>query len=73
MDNIETAKLVYDFIAAFIEREGYAPSLREIGAGCYLSLGNVVRYLDKLEAWGLVTREPGKPRSIHLLERQPHW
>ncbi len=66
---MDTTESVYAFIRNYIETEGYAPSQREIAKGCYLSVGNVVRYLDKLEARGLLYREPNRPRSIRLLKR----
>jgi DNA-binding MarR family transcriptional regulator len=67
---MDTVESVYAFICNFIETQGYSPSQREIASGCYMSVGNVVRYLDKLEARGLVYREPYIPRSIRLLDRK---
>ncbi len=57
---------VYDFIRAYIAEHGFGPSQQEIADGCYMSRPNVIRYLDKLEAWGRISREPGKARSIRL-------
>jgi repressor LexA len=73
MVTVDTQKSVYRFIRHFIETEGYAPSLREIAEGCYLSVGNVTRYLDRLELRGLIYREPGKARSIQLLAPDRDW
>lgn len=61
---------VYAFIRAYFEEHGFAPSLRDIGEACYMSPSNVVRYLDKLEAQGLISRELSKPRSIAILEEK---
>ncbi len=58
---------IYQFIRTFQSEHGYPPTLREISKACYTSHGNVVRHLDKLEAQGLVSREPGRARSIRLL------
>lgn len=62
----ENAKQVYVFINSYIAQHGFPPSMDEIADGCYLSRSSVVRYLDRLEAWGLVSREPGIPRSLRL-------
>jgi repressor LexA len=73
MMSVDTLKAVYHFVRDFIETEGYSPSLREIADGCYLSMGSVTRYLDKLELRGLIYREPGKARSIRLLDPKRDW
>ena len=43
---------VYEYIQVYFHEHGFAPSLRDISEGCYMSPSNVVRYLDKLEAQG---------------------
>lgn len=58
---------VYEYIQVYFQEHGFAPSLRDISEGCYMSPSNVVRYLDKLEAQGRISRELRKPRSIALL------
>ncbi len=60
---------VYAFVERYIEEHGYAPSLREIAAGCYLGTSSVLRHLDKLEALGWIAREPGRARSLTLLRK----
>ncbi len=62
----ENTKQVYEYIRDYYDANGFAPSLDEIADACYLSRSTVVRYLDRLEAWGLVTRQPGVPRSLIL-------
>ena len=64
----ENARRVLAFIRTYINQHGISPSLDEIAKGCHMSRSNVVRYLDFLEAWGYLTRTPGIPRSISLLE-----
>jgi repressor LexA len=64
----ENSKQVYTFINDYIARQGFAPSMDEIADACYLSRSSVVRYLDRLEAWGLISREPGVPRSLRVYE-----
>jgi SOS-response transcriptional repressor LexA len=59
---------VYGFIGDFIKEKKYSPSLREIAEGCYISTAYVMRCLDILETTGRLTREPGKARSIRILE-----
>lgn len=66
--NDPNAMLVYRFIETYMQANGFAPSVRNIADGCYMSRGNVIRYLDKLEAWGYITREPGQARSIALVK-----
>ena len=61
-------KAVYEFICEYMNENNYAPTQREISEGCFLSRGTIVRYLDRLEAWGLLTREINKARSIALVE-----
>lgn len=67
---METVDSVYAFICNYIETQGYPPSQREIAQGCFMSVGNVVRYLDKLEARGFLYREPNIPRGIQLLKKK---
>ncbi|PJF39887.1 MAG: winged helix-turn-helix transcriptional regulator [Chloroflexi bacterium] len=69
--NDKTIEQVYFFIATYDKNYGRSPSMREIARGTFLSLGNVVRYLDKLEMQGLISREPGIARSIRLLDKTP--
>ncbi|MBZ0299153.1 MAG: MarR family transcriptional regulator [Anaerolineae bacterium] len=70
MSKDEVAEQVYNFIRAYFKAHGFAPSLRDISEGCYMSPSNVVRYLDKLEARGWISREMRKPRSIALIEHE---
>ena len=67
-NDVVTAR-VYDVIRAYFKQYGFAPSLRDISEACYMSPSNVVRYLDKLEAQGRISRELRKPRSIAILGR----
>ena len=58
---------VYAFVSAYIQEQGYAPSLREIAAACGIGMGTALRHLDRLEARGQITRVSHQPRSISLL------
>lgn len=62
-----TTNTIYKFIQSYVEQHGYPPSLREIAVGCYLGTSSVLRHLDKLEAWGRISREPGRARALKLL------
>ncbi|MCU0499225.1 MAG: hypothetical protein MUF87_17870 [Anaerolineae bacterium] len=64
-----TVESVYAFLKRFIDEHGYAPNLREIARGCYMSTSTVTRSLDCLEAQGRISREIGRARSIRLWER----
>ena len=57
------------FILRFSEAHPYAPSIRDIQAGCQLSSSSVASYhLYHLERAGLLTRETHIARSITLTE-----
>ena len=59
---------VYDFIADFVERQGYSPSFEEIGEGLGLSsLATVHKHITNLEKKGLLNRDYNRSRSIDLL------
>jgi repressor LexA len=60
---------VWDFVSDYINRNGFAPSHREIADGCFLSKSAVVRHLDRLEARGHIEREPNQARSIRLMKQ----
>lgn len=62
-------ELVYQFLKTYIEREGYPPSVREIGDGVGLSSTSSVQYhLDTLEKTGRIQRlgRKGYKRWIKL-------
>ncbi|HEX2906286.1 MAG TPA: winged helix-turn-helix transcriptional regulator [Phototrophicaceae bacterium] len=63
----DVLNMVYLFIRDYIRQRGFAPSIRNIADGCYMSPGNVHRYLDRLEWKGYITRQPGVARSIRLV------
>ena len=59
---------VYDFIAEFVQKNGYSPSFEEIGQGLGLSsLATVHKHISNLEKKGLLTRDYNRSRSIDLL------
>jgi len=70
MNITEPERSVLQFICDFWQAHGYSPTLREISEGCYMSSGNVYRFLDKLEVRGCIRREPNIARSIVILDEQ---
>jgi DNA-binding MarR family transcriptional regulator len=64
-----TTEQVYHFLCKYHQIHGYAPSLREIGATCYIGRSTVLRHLDRLEAFGLIARSEGRARGIQLLPK----
>lgn len=59
---------VLEFIKQFIAKEGYAPTLREIGDGINMkSSGMVHAYLVELRDKGLVTWKPNDNRTIKVI------
>lgn len=62
---------IYDYLAEFIEDNGYAPSLEEIAARFGLSsVATVHEHLENLESKGAVRRDPHRSRAIELTETQ---
>lgn len=59
-------EVIYAYIADYMQRYQRPPTVREIAAACYVGVGTVARYLDKLEAKGWITRAEGKARGIML-------
>lgn len=62
----EMCDRILDFIGAYIARRGFPPTLRELGKELGRSPQSVMVHLDRLEADGYLTREPGIPRSIRV-------
>lgn len=59
---------MYDFIALFVQKNGYSPSFEEIGEGMGLSsLATVHKHLTNLEKKGLLKRDYNRSRSIDVL------
>lgn len=58
---------VLDAITTSMEKRGYPPTLREIGATVGLaSVSSVSHQLQVLEARGVLTRDPNSPRAITI-------
>src|ERR1700749_2145245 len=59
---------IYNYIPAFVGRNGYSPSFEEIGEGMGLSsLATVHKHISNLEKKGLLKRDYNRSRSIDVL------
>jgi len=59
---------IYDFIADFVQSNGYSPSFEEIGAALGLSsLATVHKHINNLEAKKFLRRDYNRSRSIDVL------
>ncbi len=72
-----TAKLskrqaaIYEYICTYTDEHGYPPSVREIGAAVGLASPSTVHmHLKALEQKGFINRDPKKPRTIEVVEKQ---
>ncbi len=64
---------IYDYLHLYIEREGYAPSLEEIGSHFRLSsVATVHKHVQNLVEKGLLRKTWNRSRSIELIPPQPH-
>ena len=62
-------RLIYDFIVSFLNENGYAPSIAEIGEHFGLtSPATIHKHLTNLEAKGLMKRGRNLSRAIELME-----
>jgi len=61
-------RLILEMIARFIDINGYAPTMQEIGDAVGLkSLSSVTHQLGQLELAGFMRRDPKRSRTIELL------
>ena len=68
MDLTKRQKEIFDYIKRYLRKHGYPPTVREIGGALGLhSPSTVHAHLAKLEALGLLRRDPSKPRAIELM------
>ncbi len=61
-------KELLDYLEGYIQRQGYAPTLEEIGREFGLtSLATVHKHLTNLEAKGSIRRRPGHSRALEVV------
>lgn len=65
-----TADMIYTYLEHYIHEQGHPPTQEQIAKACHLSKTSVARGVDKLEAWGMLEREPGTYRSLRLHEHE---
>ena len=59
---------IFDFIKRYSAKNGYPPTVRDIGKAIGLTSSSTVHaHLANLEKIGLLRRDPTKPRAIELL------
>src|SRR5256712_10483122 len=59
---------IFNFIKGYASKYGYPPTVREIGKAVGLASSSTVHaHLANLEKYGLLRRNPTKPRAIELL------
>ncbi len=59
---------IWQFLVEYVERHGYPPTVREIGAAVGLASPSTVHaHLANLERIGLLRRDPTKPRALELV------
>jgi repressor LexA len=59
---------IFDFIKRYAAKTGYPPTVREIGKAVGLASSSTVHaHLANLEKYGVLRRDPTKPRAIELL------
>lgn len=59
---------IFDYIGRYLNRNGYPPTVREIGKAVGLHSSSTVHaHLSKLEAMGVLRRDPTKPRAMEVL------
>jgi repressor LexA len=69
-DLTERQRQVFDFIKSETRRQGFPPTVRDIGHAVGLSSSSTVHaHLAALEAKGLIRRDPSKPRALEVLDR----
>src|SRR5215211_2923548 len=67
-DLTKRQKEIFDYIRGYASKQGYPPTVREIGKAVGLTSSSTVHaHLANLEKIGLLRRDPTKPRAIELL------
>jgi repressor LexA len=59
---------IWDFLVKYVDRQGYPPTVREIGDAVGLASPSTVHaHLANLERAGMLRRDPTKPRALELV------
>jgi repressor LexA len=71
VDLTKRQKEIFDYIRKYASKQGYPPTVREIGKAVGLHSSSTVHaHLANLEKIGLLRRDPTKPRAIELLKER---
>lgn len=66
-ERLEKIQLIYNFTKDYIEKNGFAPSVREICDKCKIkSTATAFSYIESLKNQGLIEKSPSKNRTITL-------
>ncbi len=60
---------VLKFIVSFTKKNGFSPSIREIGTSFNIAPPSVLDHLRALEKKGFIRRLPFKPRCLEVLKQ----
>jgi repressor LexA len=67
----ERQQQIWSYLVDYVDRHGYPPTVREIGAEVGLASPSTVHaHLANLERAGLLKRDPTKPRALELVGRE---
>lgn len=70
----ERQRAILDFVRDFINKKGYPPAVREIGAAVGLSSSaSVHNHLRRLQEIGFIVRDEAKPRALELTSDNDTW
>ncbi len=68
LDLTKRQQEIFDYIGRYASKYGYPPTVREIGKAVGLASSSTVHaHLANLEKFGLLRRNPAKPRAIEVL------
>ena len=60
---------IFSFLQHFAQKNGFAPSIREIGEYFHIAPSSTLDHLKALEKKGYIKRVPAKPRCLEVLKR----
>lgn len=67
-------RAILSFVREFINKKGYPPAVREIGAAVGLSSSaSVHNHLRRLQEIGFIIRDEAKPRALELTSDNDSW
>lgn len=67
-------RAILEFVRDFINKKGYPPAVREIGAAVGLSSSaSVHNHLRRLQEIGFIVRDEAKPRALELTSDNDTW